>query len=175
MVRRRQGDTCIQKPSHNTTNITQLSLVVRLLYHQGPIKWDGFDIRTAHSKRAVGGVLERLKKQYVTAAGESVAGIKEDKFVDGKVKAKKGKKSAKEAVTRAEEEEDVETADTPVEKKKRERKPSKKAAEAGSSEPAESKTPAPEASTETKSKKRSRSKTSGADSKGKKVKTEVEA
>jgi hypothetical protein len=41
-------------------------LLVRLLYHQGPINWDGFEIKTGHSHRATQGILDRLKKQYIT-------------------------------------------------------------------------------------------------------------
>lgn len=160
--------------THILIHAVQLSLVVRLLYHQGPIKLDGFDARTGHSQAAVGGILDRLKKKYVTdAAGEApaTAATKDD---DPKPKAeKKGKKSTKKAKKDVEEA-DEEPADAPVEKKKRERKPSKKATE--STEPAKSKTPAPEASTESKGgKKRSKSKNPGAEPKAKKAKTEVEA
>ncbi len=46
--------------------------------HQGhPINYDGFDPGTGHSVRAVKGLMDRLKKQYITDAkhGDSVATI----------------------------------------------------------------------------------------------------
>lgn len=169
-------------------------MVVRLLFHQGPVKWDGFDIRTGHSQRAAQSVLDRLKKQFVAANGEATKdtaigeGIKKPNGKkSGKVKSEvntsdseqvqnlkaAGKKSKKEKNTETQEE--VEAAEAGSEKKKRERHPSKKATEARSSETVKSKTPAPEASTEAKSKKRSKSKTPGAEPAGKKAKTEAEA
>ena len=43
--------------------------------HQGlsPIKLDGFDPGTGHSTRAIQGLLDRLKKQYITDAKEGDA------------------------------------------------------------------------------------------------------
>jgi hypothetical protein len=46
--------------------------------HQGhPVNYDGFDPGTGHSVRAVKGLMDRLKKQYITGAkpGDGAATI----------------------------------------------------------------------------------------------------
>jgi hypothetical protein len=40
-------------------------LLVRLLYHQGTVNWEGFELETAHSLHATQGLLKRLRKQYL--------------------------------------------------------------------------------------------------------------
>ncbi len=42
-----------------------------------PINYDGFDPGTGHSKRAMQGIMERLKKQYITDAkpGDAAATV----------------------------------------------------------------------------------------------------
>ncbi|QDS78102.1 hypothetical protein FKW77_004070 [Venturia effusa] len=153
----------------------KMGLVVRLLYHQGPIKWDGFEITTGHSQLAAGGVLHRLKKKYVGVAADGETAATKNDEAKPKATVKKGRKPAKktedlETEVKDDEADEESAADAPVEKKKRGRKPSKKAIESQELP----KVTVTEASTDSKGKKRTQSKTPGAEPKSKKAKTEVE-
>lgn len=46
----------------------KLRFVFLLLMHQPSITYDGFDCGTGHSKEAMGGLITRMKKQFITDA-----------------------------------------------------------------------------------------------------------